>query len=271
MRDVALAATFHDPTGALAADIRRYLPRLQRLYAHVAVACSPPTAPAVRALLAQAGSDGGVPPGNRRGPLYRLALRRALARGAARIHYLDFDRALHWQRRAPREMAAVVRLARRWPVLLVGRTPIAHRSHQRPLYATELVVNRLFAVELGLTGRIDFLAPSFVLTADRAAALLRGSRALDAPVYGEWAALVAGLAPEIAYVECRGLDWETPDRFRRAIRRTGMAAWRRRQETAAEWRLRTEMAAAIVGGFTRTLARRPAIRPALRRLPPRVG
>src|SRR2546428_12780231 len=100
--EVALAATLHDSSGTLRQDVERLLPRLQALYRGVAVATSPPTDARVTAFLAGAGVHAGTPPSNRRGPLYRLALRRALATGAPRIHYVDFDRALHWVRRGPR-------------------------------------------------------------------------------------------------------------------------------------------------------------------------
>jgi hypothetical protein len=218
--------------------------------------------------LRAAGVHAGTPRANVRGPLYRMAIRAALRAGAPRVHYVDFDRALHWTRVAPRELAAVLRAARRHRVLVVGRTPNAHASHHRPLWATETVAARLMAERLGVAGRLDLLVPSFVVTADLARALVARSHARDERVYGEWAALVVGLAPDVAYLECRGLDWETPDRFRRAVRRLGLPAWRRRQETPAEWEARTRMAAAILAGFARAYARRPA-RPRLVRLPQR--
>src|SRR5207247_1076201 len=83
------------------------------------------------------------------------------------------------------------------------------------------LVNRLMTVRLALARPLDLLVPSFVLDHDAAVRLLARSRARDAAVYGEWAALVLGLAPEVAYLECRGLDWETPDRHRRAVPRRG--------------------------------------------------
>jgi hypothetical protein len=262
---VALAATLHDPTGALGAEIRRRLPALRRLYGGIAVATSPPTAASVVALLAASGVHAGTPATNTRGPLYRLALRRALASGAARIHYLDFDRALHWVARAPRELAALSRLARRYRALLVGRTLAAHRTHHRPLWVTETEVNARFAARLGLRGRVDFLVPSVVLTREVAARLLARSRARDAAIYGEWVALLAGIAGELAYVECRGLDWETPDRHRRVVRRVGLTAWRRRMETPSEWRRREAMAGEFARGFERALARWPVQRLVVRR------
>lgn len=269
--DVALAATLHDPPGALLEEVVARLPRLRTLYRAVAVAVSPVTAPAVRDVLAAAGALAPTPAANLRGPLYRSALRHAAASGAARVHYVDFDRALRWIRRAPGELAAVLRAARRHPVLLVGRTHAAHRSHHLPLYATETVANRLMAGRLGLAGRVDLLVPSFVVPRAACQGLLRRSRARDVAIYGELAALVVGLAPEVAYLECRGLDWETPDRHRRAIRRIGLPAWRRRQETPAEWALRVELARDIVRALERTVARRPLPALRLRRLPPRAA
>jgi hypothetical protein len=265
---IALAATLHDPTAALADDVAAALPKLAALYAGVAVATSPPTADRMRRLLEDAGVYAGTPPANRRGPLYRMALRTALTRGAPAVHYLDFDRAVHWVRVAPRELAAVLRLARRKGPLVVGRTPSAHASHHRPLWATEIVTGRLLADALGVAGRLDVLVPSFVVPAATAHALARRSRARDEDVYGEWPALLAAIEPVLGYVECAGLDWETPDRFRRAVRRVGKPAWRRRQDTPAEWALRAAMAEAIVRGFLRVHARHPA-RPRLVRFPPR--
>ncbi|HXJ35401.1 MAG TPA: hypothetical protein VMS22_15315 [Candidatus Eisenbacteria bacterium] len=265
---IALAATLHDPTAALRDDIERALPRLRALYAGVAVATSPPTSKRIVRQLAAAGVHAGTPPANTRGPLYRMAIRGALETAAPAVHYVDFDRAVHWLRVAPRELAAVLRLSRRQGPLLVGRTATAHASHHRPLWATELVAGRLIADELGVAGRLDVLVPSFVLPAGAAGELARRSRARGEEIYGEWAALVAAAVPQLAYVECRGLDWETPDRFRRAVRRAGLAAWRRRQETPGEWALRTAMAEKIVAGFERTRARWPS-RPRLVRFPPR--
>lgn len=269
---IALAATLHDTTGALVPLARRALPALRRLYpSGMAVATSPPTSARMVALLRDEEVWGGAPSANERGPLYRLSVRRALDTEAARIHYLDFDRALHWIGGRPRELAAVLRAARRVPQLLLGRTEKAHRSHQRPLYATETVVNRLLADRVGWSGRVDFLAPSFVLDRNAARALLRRSRLRDERVYGEWAAIVATLAPEVAYLECGGLDWETPDRHRRAVRRVGLPAWRARFETRKEWRMRIAMAEAIVSGFERAFTRPAGGSASLVRLRPRAG
>jgi hypothetical protein len=268
---IALAATLHDATGALRAEIRRRLPALRRLYpAGLAVATSPPTASSVRSCLEDAGAHAGTPRANARGPLYRLALQQALATGAEHVHYLDFDRALHWQAALPDEYAAVLRTAVRHAAVLIGRTERAHRSHHRPLYATETIVNRLLADRLGWAGRLDFLVPSFVLHRRALETLLRESRARDAAIYGELAALVASTR-QLAYVECRGLEWETPDRHRRAVARAGLPAWRGRFDTAEEWKLRADLAAAFVRGFESTTARvRPMRRGPVRlRTPPR--
>jgi hypothetical protein len=269
--NVALAATLHDATGALVGVIRRRVPALRRLYGAIAVTTSPPTAPAVNALLADLGVWAGSPRANTRGPLYRMALRRALASGNGRVHYLDFDRALHWVETRPRELAAVLGLADRYPALIVGRTLAAHRSHHRPLFDTERAVNAWFARRLRLRDGVDFLVPSFILTDAFAGALLRRSRAADSAIYGEWPALLATLGVPLAYVECRGLDWETPDRHRRDVRRLGLAEWRRTLDTAAEWETRRAMAAAFTTGFDIAVKRAPTRPRILRVATPRAS
>lgn len=264
---VVLASTFHDPEGALVGDIRRFLPALRRRYAAIRVASSPPTAASVRRALDRAGVDAGTPRSNLRGPLYRRCLRAALECAPARVHYLDFDRALHWMRSAPQEIDALLRRVAAEELVLVGRTERAHRSHQRALFATEAIVNRLLATRLGYEGRVDFLAPSFVATTEHTALLLRRSRALGAGIYGEWAALVATMGVAPGYVECRGLDWETPDRARRAVQRIGLVAWRAQYDTPREWALRRQLAHEIVRGFERALGSRVSSGP-LHRLRP---
>jgi len=225
----------------------------------------------MKRLLAAADMYAGTPPANLRGPLYRLSVRQAARSGAARVHYLDLDRALHWIVRRRREMRAALRAACRHEALVLGRTLKAHRSHQLPLFATEGVVNRLMSERGGIRGRFDWLVPSFVLTNDLARQLIASSRARDTTLYGEWAALVLDLAPRLVYLECRGLDWETPDRHRRAVRRVGLAAWRRRLETPAEWALRVDMARTIVTGFDRVATRRPVGSVSVQRLRVRWG
>ncbi len=252
--DVALAATLHDPDGALLGMMRRRVPALRRLYGAIVVTTSPPTDARVNGALAALGVYGGTPRGNARGPLYRLALRKALTSGAARVHYLDFDRALHWIDTRPDELAAVLRRAHRHPATLLGRSVAAHRSHHRALFATERAANDALAARLGARRAVDFLVPSFVLTAVLTRALLRRSHARDAGLYGEWPALLATIGVPLGYRECRGLDWETPDRARAAVRRVGLAAWRRAFDTPAEWRLRRAMARAFLRGFEAALA-----------------
>jgi hypothetical protein len=261
---VALAATLHDASGALCGMIRRQLPALHLLYDAIAVTTSPPTHPRVNALLDDLGIYGGTPRTNARGPLYRLALRQAIASGAAAVHYLDFDRALHWVETRPRELADLLRVAARHPAVLLGRTVAAHRSHHRALFATERVANRDLAARLGTSRRVDFLVPSFVLMRASTRTLLRRSRARDASLYGEWPALLATLDVPLVYRECRGLDWETPDRARAAVRRVGLTAWRRAFDTPAEWRLREAMAADFLRGCDAALARAGGRRSRLR-------
>ncbi len=264
--DVILASTLHDPGGDLAGEIRRWLPRLRRAYADMVVATSPSTAEATNDLLEERGVFIGTLAANERGPLYRLSIREGLRRSGSRVHYLDFDRALHWARGPIHELEALVERSKRHPVLLVGRTPAAHESHQEALVVTETETNRHLARGLGVRGRVDFMVPSFVLDREAARAFLSASRTRGMGIYGEMAGLLFALGHDVAYVECDGLDWETPDRDRRTVSRVGLEAYRDRFDRHDEWRLRYALQRAVEAAFDRVRARlgHPAAR--LRRL-----
>src|SRR5439155_24301490 len=118
--DISQPPTRPEPPGEQANAIAERLPRLAALYRGVAVATSPPTAARLAAILAAHRAHAGATRANLRGPLYRLSIRGALATGAARVHYLDLDRALRWAARAPRELRAVLRLGARHRVLVLG-------------------------------------------------------------------------------------------------------------------------------------------------------
>lgn len=253
--DAVLAATLHDPDGALVSEIRRWLPRLQRAYRSIVVATSPGTAPVVNALLEERGAFIGTLAANERGPLYRLSIRRALAEPANRVHYLDFDRALHWARGPMEELEALLTRAPAYPVLLVGRTRAAHTSHHEALVITEKETNRYLADGLGVSGRVDFMVPSFILQKDAARDLLAGSRTRGMGIYGEIAKLLFSLGHDVAYVECNGLDWETPDRDRRTVSRIGLPAYRARFDSDDEWRLRRALKREVEAGFDRARRR----------------
>lgn len=265
-RDVVLAATLHDPEGALVGDIRRYLPRLQRIYRDVVVGTSPGTAPALNRLLEERGVFIGCPNQNERGPLYRSSIRKALEAGGQRVHYLDFDRALHWARGPVEELEEVLDRSASIPVLLIGRTPTAHTSHQEALVVTETATNRYLADGLGLTGRVDFMVPSFLLRADAARTFLQRCRTRGMGIYGEMAHLLFSLGHDVAYVECDGLDWETPDRDRRVVARIGLPAYRDRFDRDDEWDLRHSLQREVEAVFDRSRAKLGDAGTRLRRL-----
>lgn len=268
--DVILASTLHDPGGDLTGEIRRWLPRLEAAYGGLVVATSPSTSEATNGLLEERGVFVGTLASNERGPLYRLAIREGLRRSGSRVHYLDFDRALHWARGPMQELEALLERSKRHPVLLVGRTRAAHQSHQEALVATETDTNRHLASGLGVRGRVDFMVPSFVLDREAARAFLSRSRTRGMGIYGEMARLLFSLGHDVAYVECDGLDWETPDRDRRTVSRIGIEAYRARFDRADEWQLRWALQREVESVFDRVHARlgdasarlrRPRVRP----------
>lgn len=253
--DIVLAATLHDPDGGLVGEIRRWLPRLERAYRNVVVATSPGTAPEINDVLEERGVFIGTRVANERGPLYRLSIRRAIGQPGTHVHYLDFDRALHWARGPMEELEALLARASRHPVMLVGRTRAAHTSHQEALVVTETETNRYLADGLSVAGRVDFMVPSFILDKDAARQFLALSRTRGMGIYGEMAQLLFSLGHDVAYVECDGLDWETPDRERRTVARIGLPAYRERFDCDDEWRLRRTLKNEVESVFDRARGR----------------
>jgi len=46
---------------------------------------------------------------------------------------------------------------------------------------------------------------------------------------------------DLLLIESEGLEWETPDRYREEIRDQGFEEWKRKYQTASEWRKRNKM------------------------------
>jgi len=53
---------------------------------------------------------------------------------------------------------------------------------------------------------------------------------------------------KIGFTRARGLEWETPDRYRKEIEAEGYRRWLRGFETPAEWRRRVRVADEIIAG-----------------------
>jgi len=70
--------------------------------------------------------------------------------------------------------------------------------------------------------------------------------------YGEWPVIVFAKGYKIDFARVRGLEWETPDRFRKEIGAEGYRRWLHGFETPAEWERRVRVADEIIAGALNT-------------------
>lgn len=222
---VVLAATHHDPDGAMLAQTRRVLPQLRKLYAAVVVLATSATTPRAIELLRDHGvevvHDSSDQQGGQVLGLKRFELLKLIDQDSPHVHLCDLDRALHWAEQYPDELRTIVGAIPRHDLLILGRTPRAFAAHPRVQRDTEAIVNHVFGLAFGQP--LDVTAASRGLSRRAIDALL----ALDAPepTAGQdcaWPLYLARLDElVIGYAMTEGLEWETPDRFSDEIAAAG--------------------------------------------------
>lgn len=258
---VALAATLHDPEGALLPLLRPALPDLTRRYTGLAILATTDTSLAMAELLTDAGATVRRAPadyasvGQRRLQAVQLA-----ATLAPSIHLCDFDRLLHWWRHYPDELAEVVAQIATVDLLVLARTARAWATHPANQIETEQLANR--AVSLVYGEPVDVCSGSRGLSRRAVAYLSVHSREQSVGADAEWPLLLrraSGFRCEQRLTE--GLEFETGDRFPAEIAQAGgLDAWNAAHDhEPARWIFRTRVAADIVDAAVRTAVSRSAL------------
>jgi hypothetical protein len=87
----------------------------------------------------------------------------------------------------------------------------------------------------------DILGTTWILTPELADLVFKREPRNRFGLYTEWPMILWRSAKSPLYIEVEGLEWETPDRYRKEIETQGLEKWRQNFQTASEWRRRTEM------------------------------
>lgn len=241
---LSLASPFHDPQARLLSDIKKYREKLSTLYdRNVAVSVSAATSERIiRALLA-ADIRLVVQPerrGLRIGNNYLLAIRKSLSFQTQTIHLLDFDRALHWVDRFPGELEQVTRkIGENRGLTILVRSKRAFETHPNVQRATENTVNTIASEVAGKD--VDIMSGSFGMDRETALLLLEKSRCNDYGFYAEVLIIALKAGIPITTIEVEGLEWETPDQFRKEIERVGYMEWLETFESLSEWNKRVQI------------------------------
>jgi hypothetical protein len=247
MSDVALALIHYDPGGALFDQTVRVLPRLQQVFADIAIFANAATAPTSIGYLRDHGvrvtaeaTQTGL---NHLGWFRRSAVQLALHGPCPVILYCDFDRILHWMEFHPQELGDVTQQLTAHDFTILGRTPRAFATHPRIQRDTEAIINHVFE---RLTDRAwDTGAGARGLSRRTAEAIV--THCLDDQISNDvtWPLCLQQLGRfTLGYIETEGLEFETPDRFPTEVAQAGgVAQWSEQlDDDVQHWATRLELA-----------------------------
>ncbi len=266
MRNVALAATVHQPDRRLTGLMEAQMPALAARYAALVAYCSHDTHPAVLDLLRRQGAlvevDAEEPAGIMGiGAVRRRTISAGLRAGTSHLQMGDFDRILHWVAGYPQELEAVIAEIPNYDLLVLGRTERAWATHPPPQAETEPLFNHVFHLATGLPW--DVGAGSRGLSRRAAEFLLSISKEPSVGVDAEWPLLLLRPPPRIpsatkdgfclGHRACEGLEFETADRYGPEIEAAGgYEAWVRQVSAEpARWAFRLQVAHLISDAIMR--------------------
>lgn len=241
---VCLAVTCHDPLGRFAPGVAAVASVLPRVFDALAVAVTSETHPATLAalealpvptLFAEHGA-GTIGIGTAR----RDALALALRSSRDRIFYSDLDHVLRWLATSPGEVEACLS-ERGHDLVVVGRSPAAMAAAPERLRATEELVNRVFALAIGLEARWDLMIAMRLLTRQTARLIVAETRETSIANDVAWPLLVRARGGTLGYAEADGIRFLARDDF-------GQDA-DRRDHDPREWHQRLVTAATHVAAI----------------------
>jgi hypothetical protein len=254
MREVALAATLHDPGCADLAATVAAATDLGRLYAGMVIFATEETPGRALDPLVAAGARVTIHPSDYREIGWRrLGAVREAATLAPAVHLCDFDRLLHWWRCWREELVATIARIPSADLLLLGRTERAWATHPAHQAETEQMANRLVSRLFGAA--VDVCSGSRGLSRRAVEHLAAHGRVHDVGTDGEWPILLRRAAENFRceQVLTEGLEFETADRFPDEVAQAGgLASWNAARDREADrWVFRTRLAGDIVAGALR--------------------
>lgn len=251
---VTLAVTYHDPEGRLYEPARRTLPVLTGIFDRLVVQASPAANERSLALWQRAGAAikrATVSGLSKLGQVRRAAVAQALQLDTSFILLCDGDRALHWARYYPQEMAAVVATLPDYDFVVLGRTERALATHPRVQRDTEAIVNHVFAAVSG--HEWDVTAAARGLSRRAAEAIVTGCADDTIGVDVSWPLYLQQSGGfSLGYLATEGLEFETADRYiDEMVAAGGRAQWLARLDADPQrWAHRLHLARLEVEAMT---------------------
>jgi len=207
---VCLVTALCDPPGELLDKAERLWPALAERFEQIAMNVTTDTHPAWRAFLREkcVPSTESPPAWDHIGLHRRRSLAAGLAHGNLdRLLYADPDHILRWVERMPEELDRVLALVGCWDCLVIGRSPAAFCAAPERLRATEVVVNRIYALMTGHSWDLMMAARGFSRRA--AEHVVRASREDTIGNDVAWPLELEHVGMSLGYTEAEGLTYET--------------------------------------------------------------
>jgi hypothetical protein len=241
LNQVCLTSPLHDPEGRITEIFEKYSSELLRLYngfvaINVTETTSPKTLEAIRKTKIKFSIQDKKNVKNI-GDNYKNALSLGLDFPSSHFHLMDFDRALHWTKRFPRELRKVIgKMSSYEGLLSFIRTKRAFESHPFIQRSTEIVTNALASKVVGFD--VDIMSGSFGLDKNFANLVLQNSKEKGVGIYAEILKIALKNEIPIKTIIVEGLEWETPDQYQNEIGKDGYIAWLKKFESLTEWKRR---------------------------------
>jgi hypothetical protein len=237
---VCLISPLHDPDGKLLPMLSTYGSALTKLYSgNIGVSVTDQTQPQMITLLKKCGIYCRIVSTEHRfiGEDMKNTLKLGLHFKTHAIHFVDFDRALHWVKKFPIELRDIVRLvASSNGFISFVRTKRAFLTHPYTQQSTEKVINMIASEEAKRT--VDIMSGSFAFETSFAKIAIQELKRKDFGVYAEFLMIALRHKFLIDTIEVDGLEWETPDQFQDEIRRTSYDTWLHNFQSLSEWQKR---------------------------------
>lgn len=244
MQHVALVSPLFDPEARLAPELAKYGESLRKIFHnHTSISVSANTNKKIFTLLDTLSftyviqtQDTGFALGDN----VRNAFTCALKSSDAYFHFIDFDRALHWTKRFPNELAKVIKtIPTRSGYISMERTRRAFETHPLIQRSTETSINAIASKVVGTD--VDIMSGSFAVDRPTAELLVKKTKQRGFGIYAEIIETVWKAKKPITTLEVDGLEWETPDQFQKKIQQEGYTAWLQEFESLPEWEKRIRL------------------------------
>lgn len=237
-----VTTTFHEPQFKLKTLITKCLPFIRENFSTVVVCCTPTTGENVIAFLEQEEFNVLVSNVDTQVGTYKQAIKAALEyvenEKTQKLFCIDFDRFLHWIDKYPDELKQTLNRAKGFEFVHIGRTPRAFETHPETQIDTESIINQVGTLVLELEKTRDVMSPTFLMTKSLAEKLLEVVHLTSVGFYCTWPIILWNFAKSKRYIAVEGQEWETPDRFKTQIKKSGFESWSNRFQSKKEWQKR---------------------------------